>query len=89
MPRFERLQQRIGHNTSEQRLATYPAVLVVFDLLNLDGQPTLRLPWSARRALLDDLALTHPCVQLSPTWPATEADAVLAVAHGRGYEGVL
>jgi hypothetical protein len=61
----------------------------VFDLLHLDGQPTLGLPWSARRAMLDDLTLTHPHLQLSPTWPATEADVVLAVARQRGYERIM
>lgn len=88
VPRFERLQQRIGPGAA-RRAGRFPVVFVVFDLLNLDQQPTPRLPWSARRALLEDLALTHPRVQFSPTWPATDLDAVVQVAHERGYEGVM
>lgn len=29
----------------------------VFDVLELDGQPTLQLPWRERRRLLEDLDL--------------------------------
>jgi ATP-dependent DNA ligase len=57
VPRFERPQHRIGRAAAQQ-LAVFRAVLVVFDLLDLDCQPILRLPWSACGAALDDLHLT-------------------------------
>ena len=37
-----------------------PAVLMVFDVLHLDGHSTLELPYNDRRAVLEGLQLAGP-----------------------------
>jgi ATP-dependent DNA ligase len=59
VPRFDRLQHQIGRRAAQRHSPVFPVALVVFDLLHLDGQPNLGLPWSGRRALLDDRHLVH------------------------------
>jgi DNA ligase-1 len=53
---FADLQKRIGRKTlSSKLLAELPAVLVAYDLLELDGVDTRALPQHERRALLETL----------------------------------
>ena len=52
---FTRLQQRLGvTNPSPERLAAYPVVFCVFDLLELDGDDLRDRPLLERRARLTD-----------------------------------
>ncbi|MDU0295241.1 DNA ligase, partial [Saccharothrix longispora] len=56
-PSFAALQQRL-HATAAQarRLAgRVPVTYLVFDVLHLDGSPTLGLPYERRRELLEGL----------------------------------
>ncbi len=58
-PSFERICRRIL-----QRDSSVPVTLIVFDLLELDGEPTLRLPYRERRETLEGLTLppgSHLC----------------------------
>ena len=65
-PSFERLQQRM-HLTGEaqirRRAQDYPVVYVIFDLLYLDGHDLMGLPYSERRARLEELGLDGPAWQ--------------------------
>ena len=60
-PSFHALTERmhVADRRRAQRLAaTRPVTLMVFDLLRLFGSDLTAQPWSARRALLERLALT-------------------------------
>jgi len=75
--RFEALQSGTGR-----------LVLMVFDLLMLDGQPVYRLPLAERRRLLEGvLDATSDSVRLSPAFD--DGPALLAAASAQGLEGVV
>jgi len=76
-PRFGLLQR------SEGDLVYY-----VFDLLEMEGDRVLHLPWSERRALLEPLIEPgHPVVRLSPSFD--DGPGLLAAAEEQGLEGIL
>src|ERR1700704_6152000 len=59
--RFFELQRRLGRkNVTVELREEVPVVLVVFDLLWLDGRPLLDEPLEARRRLMEGLGLQHP-----------------------------
>lgn len=90
-PSFRRLQKRM-HVTSAavagQLSVSDPAILLVFDLLYLDGRSLLRVPYSARRELLDELALSGPAWQTPPAFTGNGAQAVQTSQEQR-LEGVV
>ncbi|WP_457784694.1 ATP-dependent DNA ligase [Streptomyces mirabilis] len=69
-PSVERLQQRmslhhpqaIGHAVED-----LPVQLMLYDILYL-GEPTVQLPYTSRRDLLDDLALASPGISVPAAW---------------------
>jgi len=90
-PSFGRLQQRLGVTSASQtrRLASsHPVVYILFDLLHLDGRPTLGLPYSERRALLEGLELAGPAWQTPPVLEGDGTD-LLEATRERGLEGLL
>src|SRR3712207_1683493 len=63
-PSFERLQGRMHLTTGvEARARRTPVAYVAFDLLWLDGESLVRLPYTERRARLEELQLDH-----GPAW---------------------
>jgi bifunctional non-homologous end joining protein LigD len=90
-PSFRRLQKRM-HVTSptaaKQLSASDPAILLVFDVLYLDGRSLLRLPYSERRELLDELALSGPAWQSPPAFTGNGAQAV-RTSQEQQLEGVV
>lgn len=82
-PNFIRLQHRM-HLTDPDpaMLELYPITYMPFDLLYLDGTPLFDLPYSDRRALLDELDIGAP-----PYFPG-DSD-LLAATHEQGLEGVV
>ncbi|WP_274534335.1 DNA polymerase ligase N-terminal domain-containing protein, partial [Saccharothrix sp. CB00851] len=58
-PSFGALQQRMHASAAQARrlVARTPVTFLVFDVLHLDGSPTLELPYSRRRELLEGLGL--------------------------------
>lgn len=88
-PSFALLQHRI-HNRqpTPSLLADKPVVFIVFDLLELDGNSLLDLPYRDRRRLLLDL------MDEGPNWrvPAHSEDGgaqLLALAEERDLEGIV
>ena len=76
-PRFSLLQDGTG-----------TLALVVFDVLEADGEPLVDLPLAERRRRLEPLVDTSVGrVVLSPQFDA--GDALLAVARDQGLEGVV
>jgi bifunctional non-homologous end joining protein LigD len=65
-----------------------PVHLVLYDILYLGDGPTLRLPYTARRALLDDLDVTGLGVKVPPYWPAMAREA-FHYTRQEGFDGVV
>ena len=90
-PSFERLQQRM-HVASEARVrrlaASLPVVYVVFDLLYLDGEDLMPLPYEQRRERLEALELAGPAWQV-PAYHRGQGRALLAATRDQGLEGVV
>lgn len=92
---FAELQRRIGRKLlGPKLLRELPAVLVVYDLLEHEGQDMRDRPQHERRQQLEALvaAQAHPALILSPlvtadTW--AELAAVREQARDRGVEGMM
>ena len=54
-PDFHRLGRRMLHGAT-----SIPVTYMAFDVLALDGKPTLRLPYSERHALLEEIVVDGP-----------------------------
>ncbi len=91
-PQFEALQPRMHVSSASQaaRLAGQtPVTYLIFDVLQLDGQPLIDLPYSDRRRLLEELDITGSCWQTPPSFPGADFDAVRAVSVEHSMEGVV
>ena len=90
-PSFGLLQSRMhlaNAHQVRQRMADTPVVIMLFDVLWLDGQSLMDKPWSERRVVLEGLQLDDACWRVSTAWPG-EGDSLLAASKERGLEGVL
>lgn len=89
-PSFGHVVDRV-HTSSPtvaaQLAASRPATYMAFDLLRLDGMPLTGLPWSARRAALEDLLDDVPGVLVSPVYD--DGAELLAATAAQGLEGVV
>ncbi len=89
-PSFSHVVDRV-HTTSaaaaERLSRTRPVTYLAFDLLRLDGMDLTGLPWSARRAALEDLLDDVPGVQVSPVYD--DGRELLAATADQGLEGVV
>ena len=89
-PSFAGLAERM-HVSDPRRAATLaasrPVTLMAFDLLRLLGQDLTRQPWSARRALLEQLDLDGPRWQVPPTYP--DGPGLLAATAEQDLEGIM
>ncbi|OLD25598.1 MAG: hypothetical protein AUJ02_04745 [Chloroflexi bacterium 13_1_40CM_3_65_12] len=90
--RFFELQHRLGRKkvTSELRNEV-PVVLVIFDLLYLDGRPLLDEPLRERRRLLEGLGVGHPFLlaRLEEATSPADLDRIFADTRERGHEGLM
>ena len=91
IPNFVRLQQRM-HVTDRadalRRASSVPVSYAIFDILALNGNDTMRLPFRDRRSLLEGI------VGDGSHWRLTELhlhdpDALLATVVDRGLEGIM
>ncbi|THG32355.1 ATP-dependent DNA ligase [Naasia lichenicola] len=98
-PDFGRLQQRMNLTKSadiDRAAAQVPVVLMVFDLLELDGHSLLRAPYVERRErLVADVASTG-LVQVPPAFdaghdegPERGIEDAMAASRELGLEGVV
>jgi len=90
VPSFQLLQSRIHVDRKVdpvKRARQAPATLVVFDLLQVDGNDLLGLPWSARRQALEQLVDASPHWQVASV--ATDGEALLAAVTERKLEGIV
>jgi bifunctional non-homologous end joining protein LigD len=89
-PSFAELQRRMHVvEPTTSLVAAVPVVYYVFDLLQLDGRPTLALPYRERRELLAGLSLHRRAVQAPSFYEGAAGSDVMAAARQRGLEGVV
>jgi bifunctional non-homologous end joining protein LigD len=90
-PSFELLQRRM-HVTAPaavRRLsASHPVVYAIFDLLYLDGHSLFELPYTERRARLEELELGGPAWRV-PSVHRGGGSALLKATEAQGLEGVV
>jgi len=90
-PSFEKLQSRMhvaAPAKVRQLVASTPVVVMLFDLLWLEGHSTLELPYAERRRLLERLGLSGPAWQTPPSHEG-DGPGVLRTATELGLEGVV
>jgi bifunctional non-homologous end joining protein LigD len=90
-PSFERLQGRMhltGDAAIGARTRSTPIAYVVFDLLYLDGENLMRLPYSERRARLEALDLNGPSWR-TPAYHQGQGGALLDASAQQGLEGIV
>jgi len=66
-----------------------PVIFVLYDVLHLDGRPTVDRPYAERRALLEELRLDGASWQTAPSFPRSEAAAVREAGRTQGLPAVL
>jgi len=92
---FAQLQRRIGRKTLGPKiLAEVPVVLIVYDLLEVDGRDVRGEPLSWRRAKLEEILDHARCAAFVPSpiialdsW--SDADAAYARARSMSAEGLM
>jgi bifunctional non-homologous end joining protein LigD len=89
-PSFALLQQRMKADraTALRRAKTMPVQYFLFDVLYLDGNVTIDLPWTQRRALLEEVTVRGPFWELSPA-RVGEGEAMLETARTHNLEGIV
>jgi bifunctional non-homologous end joining protein LigD len=84
-----------GRATSFYRLAPQfatgrePVTFVAFDVLAVEGQSVISLPYEERRPLLCDLSLVGPYWCTVPVWTDVETSDLLAACELQGVEGLV
>lgn len=88
VPSFQRLQRRMNTARPDRGLvAADPVTYMVFDLLEINGEPQLDSPLSGRRAVLEQIELP-PGAILSPL-TAQEGVALFEAVVDQGLEGIV
>ena len=88
-PSFAALQRRMHVAAPSPRLlAAVPATYLVFDIMDLGGEPLISEPYARRRDILEAQRLTSEQVHVPPSFPGG-GKAVLAVSIRDGLEGVV
>ena len=89
-PSFAQLQRRmhVSGPTSSLR-SEVPVLYYVFDVLHLDGEPALQLPYQRRRELLAGLDLAGHTVRVPEHFVGGDPAQVTAAAAAQGLEGVV
>jgi len=89
---FQSLQKRLGRKKASPELqAEVPVAFVVYDVLAVDGEPTLDLAYADRQRILDRFAWTEPLRRSTVTEVADldTLDALFDAARQRGNEGLM
>ena len=90
-PSFERLQSRMhvtGASQVKRLMGSTPVVYAIFDLLYLDGESLMALPYSERRARLAELELGGAAWRV-PDYHVGDGQRLLAATAAQGLEGIV
>lgn len=89
-PSFQRLQRRMHVRSPPAQLRReVPVELLLFDVLWLDGELVVDRPQTARREVLESLALDGPSWHTSPLLPLAPPEDLLAACRQIGMEGYV
>jgi DNA ligase D-like protein (predicted ligase) len=89
-PSFAQLQRRMNvQRPTSIVLRRSPVTYYAFDVLSLDGQPTIELPYQRRRELLAELGFSDGPVVAPPCFFDTDGQTVLDTAAQHGLHGVI
>jgi hypothetical protein len=83
-----RRRHRVAH-PSEILQARVPVSYYVFDVLEVAGTSTRRLPYRQRRELLGELDFSGSKVVIPPYFSGVDADAVIDTARRYGLDGIV
>ena len=83
-----RRRHRVAH-PSEILQAQVPVAYYVFDVLEVAGASTRRLPYRQRRELLAEIDLSGSWVVIPPYFCGVDADAVVTTARRYGLDGIV
>ncbi len=90
-PSFERLQRRM-HVTSpsavRRLMSSHPVLYAIFDLLYLDGHSLMDMPYTERRARLEELELSGSAWRVPDAHPG-EGTKLLEATKRQGLEGIV
>ncbi len=90
---FFDLQKRLGRRAPDLFMKEHvPIVLLVFDLLHLNGRSLLGAPLAERRKLLDNITMPAPTIRRVDVVQAASADEIEAAfqaARLHGNEGLI
>jgi len=84
-PDFARIRHRLTGSATHR----HPAMLQVFDVLHLDGRSTRPLPYSERRALLEELTLDGPAWRTPASLVVERSEDFVAGVEELGLEGAV
>jgi bifunctional non-homologous end joining protein LigD len=90
-PSFTRLQRRMHAEGTDNILklsGQVPAWYVLFDVLWANGRSTMDLPYVERRRILEELTVSGPSWQITPSHIG-QGDAMLRAAEGNRLEGLV
>ncbi len=90
--RFFELQRRLGRKqVADDLRAEVPVVLVIFDMLWLDGRSLLDEPLETRRRLLEGLRLAPPFLlaRVEEAIDPDHLDRIFTETRARGHEGLM
>ena len=90
-PSFQRLQTRMHVASAgevRKRRTEVPITYVIFDLLHLDGESLISLPYEDRRERLEGLGLDGESWQ-TPSFHRGDGEAMLAISKKQGLEGIV
>jgi bifunctional non-homologous end joining protein LigD len=88
---FARLQKRmhvIGAAAATRLAQQEPVVLMIFDVLHLDGRSALALPYTDRRSILEGLQLSGVSWQ-TPALVQGNAEQAVHLSQVEGLEGIV
>jgi bifunctional non-homologous end joining protein LigD len=91
-PSASLLADRLGarsDSTSRRLAERHPAVLMIADLVWLDGHSMTVLEYAERRDRLSSLSLGGPAWQAPASYPGTDGPALLMAARQQGLAGVV
>jgi anti-sigma regulatory factor (Ser/Thr protein kinase) len=82
-------RRRRVHTPSRALVEGIPVSFYVFDVLEVDGRSTARLPYRVRRELLTEIDLAGGRVVVPPSFTGVEAEQVVRTARHYGLGGVV
>ncbi|MDL5154549.1 histidine kinase [Actinomycetospora termitidis] len=83
-----RRRRRVS-NPSRALVSGTPVYYFVFDVLEVDGRSTARMPYRQRRELLTEIDLAGGNLVVPPSFTGVGADEIVATARHYGLEGVV